>query len=45
MLHGLKNESGRQFLVLVYSAFLPSALLNNFEKFHFYDWLDYSVTE
>ena len=40
-----KNESRHQWLVLVYSAFLPSAFLNNLEQFHFYDWLHYSVTE
>ena len=40
-----KNKSGHQWLVLVYSVFLPSALLSNFEQFHFYDWLHYSVIE
>ena len=32
-----KNVSVSQSLVLVYSTFLPSALLNNLEEFYFYD--------
>ena len=40
-----KNKSRRQWLVMVYSALLPSALPNNLEQLHFYDWLLYSITE